>query len=169
MARGKLFIFLLFMVALSLTGFGLYYRYTQTHEVVTFWGAEESQRIASPDQVELWTLQPSGEQTAKWPTSAKISIQGRQYVPEEIRDVTKAPGFLNAASALTLSRNYRWNPGDCDPTWTHALLYRRGGDTTVVAVSLDCGWVYSAETDKIASIKTITEGLARLFGEQLGS
>jgi hypothetical protein len=173
MTQGKLFIFLLFGVALILAGFGLYFRYTQTHEVVAFWGPEGSRRIASPDQVELWQLKPWSDQSGNSPTAARISIQDRQYVSTETRNVTKARGFINASSALTLNRNYNWNPRDdepvCEPTWTHALLYRRGEHTTVVAVSMDCGWVYSAETDRVASIKSITEGLARLFQEQLGS
>ena len=169
MTRGKFVVVLFFTLAVILTGFGLVYRYLQTSDVVSFWGAEQSQRIASPDQVELWALQPWGEQTEKLAQPTKVLIQGREYVPHKIRDVTKARGFLNASSALMLSHNYLWDPENCDPTWTHALLYHRGKDTTVVAISLDCGWVYSVDTERVADIKTITEGLARLFREQLGS
>tara|TARA_R110002060_G_scaffold64816_1_gene73870 strand:+ start:128 stop:652 length:525 start_codon:yes stop_codon:yes gene_type:complete len=174
MTRGKLFIFLIFSLALLLTGFALLYRYTQTHEVIDFWGPEGCQSISSPDHVELWQLVPWTDQSTDLPEGSKISIQDRQYIAAKKKSVTKAPGFINASGALILNRNYNWSPreeqSDCMPAWTHALLYRRGKHTTVVAISLNCGWVYSREANRVAGInKSIAEGLARLFQEQLGS
>ena len=169
MHRGKLVVVSVFVLAVILATSGLIYRYLQTKDVVSFWGARPSQRISSPDRVELWELAPGGGEPAKTAAEGEILIQGRGYVPKQVRDVTKARGFINASSALMLSHNYRWDPTDCEPVWTHALLYHRGEATTVVAISLGCGWVYSTETGRVADIGTITEGLVRLFREQLGS
>ena len=174
MTRGKFFIILIFSLAFLLAAFGLIYRYTQTHEVIAFWGPEGSQSISSPDQVELCELALWDNQPIDVSDDTKISIEDRQYVIRARKDVTKAPGFINASGALIMNRNYDWHPRtanpDCRPTWQYALIYRRGKDTTIVAVSIPCGWVYSQATHRIAGLnKSVTEGLARLFQEQLGS
>ena len=173
--RGKFFILIIFLLAFLLAAFGLVYRYTQTHEVMAFWGPEGSQSISSPDQVELCklTLQDDHLIDNRGDTK-KISIEDRQYVIMTRKDVTKAPGFINASGALILNRNYDWHPRaedpDCRPNWQYALIYRRGKNTTIVAISIPCGWVYSQATDRLAGLnKSVTEGLARLFQEQLGS
>ena len=174
--RGKLFVVLIFSLAFLLAAFGLFYRYTQTHEVMDFWGPEGSQSISSPDQVELCELTLLGDHLVddRDQDATKISIEDRPYVIMTRKDVTKAPGFINASGALILNRNYDWNPRaenpDCRPNWQYALIYRRGKNTTIVAVSIPCGWVYSQATHRLAGLnKSVTEGLARLFQEQLGS
>jgi hypothetical protein len=174
MTRGQFFIVLIFTVALVLAGFGLFYRYTQTHQVIDFWGPEGSQSISSPDQVQLCKLLPWQAESSDLSASSTISIENQKYIIAKSKDVTKARGFINASSALIMNRNYDWNPRqtdpDCTPAWTYALLYHRGESTTVVAISMNCGWVYSKEANQVAGInKSITKGLARLFQEQLGS
>ena len=174
MTRGKFFIILIFSLAFLLAAFGLVYRYTQTHEVIAFWGPEGSQSISSPDQVELCELALWDNQPIDVSGGTKISIEDRQYVIRARKDVTKAPGFINASGALIMNRNYDWHPrtenSDCRPTWQYALIYRRGKNTTIVAVSIPCGWVYSQATHRLAGLnKSVNEGLARLFQEQLGS
>ena len=124
--RGKLFIVLIFSLAFLLAAFGLIYRYTQTHEVMDFWGPEGSHSISSPDQVELCELTRFGDHLIHDQDAAKISIEDQQYVIMTRKDVTKAPGFINASGALILNRNYDWHPRaenpDCSPNWQYALI-----------------------------------------------
>ena len=174
MTRGKFFIIAIFLLAFLLAGFGLVYRYTQTYEVIAFWGPDGSQSISSPDQVELCALKPWNDQPVDGARDTKISIEGRPYKITSRKNVTKARGFNNASGALILNRNYDWRPRarnpDCRPLWKYALIYRRGENVTVVAISIPCGWVYSQLTHRVAGLnKSVTEGLARLFREQLGS
>ena len=174
MMRGKIFILLIFLLAFFLSGFGLVYRYTQTNEVIGFWGPTGSQSISSPDRVELCALTPRNDQSVDESGDPDILIEGRRYAIVSRKDVTKAPGFNNASGALILNRNYDWRPRvenpDCRPAWKHALIYRHGENRTVVAISVSCGWVYSQATHSVAGLnKSVTEGLARLFQEQLGS
>ena len=64
MHRGKLVVVSVFVLAVILATSGLIYRYLQTSDVVAFWGARPSQRISSPDRVELWELEPGGGDVA---------------------------------------------------------------------------------------------------------
>ena len=172
--RGKWFIILIFSLALIMAGSGLVYRYTQTNEVMDFWGPENSQNISSPDQVTLCEMAPQSGGARSLPAADSIDVDGRPIAILKQKDVTKARGFINASGALILNRNYDWQPRrenpDCTPVWAHALIYRRGLKITVVPVSINCGWVYSQATDRVAGLnKSVIEGLAKLFREQLGS
>ena len=169
MNRGQIVIVSIFGVALVAAGFSLSFRYTQTHDVLEFWGPQAAKLIASPDRVELWELESFAAFEGESPQDKILTVGNEFYKPKVIREVTTAPGFLNARSALTLSRNYQWDPTGCDPNWSHALVYSRGSETAVVVLSIDCGWVYSLGSNRSASIAPIAKGLARLFKEQLGS
>ena len=167
--RGQIVITSIFGIALVAATFSLTYRYQQTHDMVLFWGPEAAQLIASPQRVELWKLEPHDSQGEEVSLSDRIAIDKKVYEAREKRDVTKAPGFLNAYNALTLSRSFEWDPQGCNPIWSHALVFSHGEETAQVVLSMNCEWVYSPHSKKTASVASIAEGLAILFKQQLGS
>ncbi len=169
MNRGQIVIACIFGIALVAVTFSLAYRYQQTHDVVLFWGPEAAQLIASPNRVELWKLEPCDSRGEEVSQNDRFVIDSKVYEAGERRDVTQAPGFLNARTALTLNRSFEWDPQGCEPIWSHALVFSHGEETARVVLSMNCEWVYSLHSNKAASVASIAEGLARLFKEQLGS
>jgi hypothetical protein len=167
--RGQIVIASIFGIALVAATFSLTYRYHQTHDVVLFWGPEAAQLIASPKRVELWKLEPCDSRGEEGLQGDRLAIDNRVYEAGEKRDVTHAPGFLNARSALTLNRSFKWDPQGCNPVWSHALVFSHGEETALIVLSMNCEWVYSPHSKKTASVASIAEGLAILFKEQLGS
>ena len=169
MGRGQIVIAGIFGIAVIATVFSLSFRYRATHEALNFWGPQASRLIASPEHVELWKLEPRGALEGESPPGHVLTIADKAYYAGERREVTRAPGFKNAQSALTLSKSFEWDPENCNPIWSHALVFSRGEEITHVVLSIDCAWVYSPSSKKIASVKPIVEGLAKLFEQQLGS
>ena len=166
MSRGQAVIIGIFGFSLLAVGFSFWFRYVQTRDVLEFWGTEATGLITRPDRIELWKLEPAGDGGDAGP---QLSIDGALYEATQVRDVTKARGFTHARHALTLSRNFEWELSDCDPTWSHALVFSTEGSEATVVISLDCKWTRLADGHKTASIARIAEGLAIVFEEQLGS
>jgi len=158
--RGKILIAGIFLMALA-GGLGsVIYRYVETREALTLWGAEAAQAIAKPDKVEALLLEP---------TTADPDLRGGDQLLKIIRtkDVTTARGFTNARNALVLDRSFQFAPEACTPTWTHALRFTRKNQRTTVLISLDCPRLLLHGTDRSAGIGPIVGGLRKLLEENL--
>jgi hypothetical protein len=158
--RGKLLIAGIFFMALA-GGLGsIIYRYVETREALTLWGAEAAQAIATPDKVEALLLEP---------TAVDPDLRGGDQLLKIARtaDVTTAPGFTNARNALVLDRSFDFTPDPCTPKWTHALRLTRKNQRTTVLISLDCPRVLLHGTDRTAGIGPIVGGLRKLLEENL--
>ena len=54
LVRGKIVILTIFALAFAAAGFSVWYRYQQSRQAVTLWGADHAGRIRNASQVEIW-------------------------------------------------------------------------------------------------------------------
>jgi hypothetical protein len=167
--RGKLVILFIFGLSLAAALGGLWWRHLQTREVLEFWGADNAALISRAERVEALLLEPEvdGEaDLAPADTAPRITVGGRVYRVAAVKDVSRGRGFLNMRGALTVKRNYHWQPSPCEAKWTHGLKFTGAKGVVTLVFSFDCPRVTAVGLGREAGTEPIADGLKLLLGEQ---
>ena len=171
MSRGQLAILGMLGMALLAAGLGLWWRHVHTRQALEFWGPAAAQLIAQADKVEAMLVEPlagqSGESIGRYQEFLQVDFE--QYGIVAMKNVTNAPGFLNARHALTLGKSFDWrvDPSACQPTWRYALRYSSQADQVTILLSFPCKMIRLSDSDRTAGIGPIAKGLETVLNEQL--
>jgi hypothetical protein len=171
MSRGQLAILGMVGIALLAAGFGLWWRHVQTRQALEFWGPAAAALIAKADKVEAMLVEPlagpGGESTGRYQEFLRVDSQ--EYGILAAKEVTSAPGFLNARHALTLGKSFNWqvDPFACQPTWRYAMRFSSPANQVTILLSFPCKLTRRSDSDRMAGIGPIAEGLQAVFNEQL--
>jgi hypothetical protein len=171
MSRGQLAILGMVGIALGAAGFGLWWRHVQTRQALEFWGPAAAGQIATADEVEAMLVEPwagpDEESTGRYQGLLRVGSQ--KYGILAAKDVTRAPGFLNARHALTLDNSFDWqaDPIRCQPTWRHAIRFSSPASQVTILLDFRCERVRRSDAERTAGIGPIAAGLQAVLNEQL--
>lgn len=176
---GKLIIIAVFLIGFGSAGVSIWYRYTQTRQVLEYYGGPSAEAITSREaKATLYLLGKSAEQSDKT-LELHFGKESSSRAVEAKKDVTKAPGFFNARNAMTLDRSYDWDdtkpPGEL--TWRYALEIADEDRTTTITFSTECEYLMLAGPDgepapevpaaqRAVRAAAMSHGIQKLFSEQ---
>ncbi|MGI8978055.1 MAG: hypothetical protein ACR2FY_02400 [Pirellulaceae bacterium] len=97
-SSGKLVVLSIFVVAIAMASFALWWNWGLSHRSLDFWGKEGGLAIRDGERIELLRLRPK--------TGRIINLEGFDIV--ETKDVSKAPGVLHARHSLLQDASFDW-------------------------------------------------------------
>ena len=167
MNNGKLVIVVIFGLALAAAVFAMWHRYSQTRRALDFWGSETAELVTRAPRVELLRLAPGTAESGA-DGGESLVVQGIALRVLDRRDVTAARGILNVRYALTIDRNYDWQPAtaDCRVQWDYALRFVDGPRHTTLVFSHNCRLAARADRAGEVAIDPIVDALWTFFEEQ---
>jgi hypothetical protein len=132
--RGKLAIVAMLFLAVAMAGFGWYWNYQRSFHTRIFWDTDRALTIRYPQQV-----------------SAAWIVEGESL---NYKEITKAPGILNAIDSLTKDSNYNWeNKVDSQPFRGQAAVRFTRDSVAVTAVfDFDLTAIHCEENGKYVSL-----------------
>ncbi|NIL97456.1 MAG: hypothetical protein GTO53_07535 [Planctomycetales bacterium] len=171
MSRGQLAILGMVGIALLAAGFGLWWRHVQTRQALKFWGPAAAKVIAEAQRVEAMWIQPWVDRggVGGEPPHDFLQVGPQKYAILAAKEVSDAPGFLNARHALTLGQSFDWqaDPAGCRPSWRHAIRFSSPPAEVTILVDFHCQRVRRADAEQTAGIGPIAAGLRAVLNEQL--
>ena len=169
MTRGQNLIIAIFGFSLMAAGFSLWWRYLQTRPVLDFWGPTVARLITHPEKVEALRLERLPADKTDTGESRILELDSTRFRIVDSRDVTRAPGFINARHALVVRRSFQWDraPDDCLPDWEYALRFSDSENTATVVFDFECKVARQVTRDETIGIDPIAEGLQTVLDEQL--
>lgn len=164
--RGKLTVGLLFAVGFLAAAFAWWHGFQRGRRVLALWGADKAAVMRYQSQLELAELRPATD-PAKLPT---IRLGDTIWQVERPKDITRAPGVVHARQALIDDPSYDWGspppPLSSAADWKYLLTFRRDGQTVQLAFAPAPGWLIDVESQQVASIAPIRQGLQKFCAEQ---
>lgn len=168
MSRGQLTIVGILGLALVAAGLAVWWRHSQTRKTLEFMGPTTARLIVSADKVELLQLE---QVDAQLETSGRefFRIDGMPYQVVQTKDVSKAPGFLNARHALTMDRSYRWQDDrdTCEPVWQTAMRFSDERNEETILFCFRSKTVRRLGDPETVAIPRIAASLQKVMDEQL--
>jgi len=154
------------LLGLVVAAAGWWFVYQRTRPVLDYYGPDAIAVMGDPDEFMALKLAPTD-------AASEITFGGQDYAIESSRDVLVGRGYTNARDALSKRETYVWasDPdGGCEPNWTHALGMRRGEQSIIVLLSLDCPRVALFGSDKTLILKQqIADGFRTILNSEMTS
>ena len=174
MKRDRILILIILALAVAATVFAGWFRWSQGHRALGFWGADLASRIRFAKSIELlWLDSPLVDAASPedLPAIDTLTIDGVKWRIHRRRDITDSRGLVHARQALIQDATYVWDNDALGPksAWTHALVFQAAGQNDVILLfdlfedSAGCVRELGG-TEKLPL--TIPQGFETFFAEQ---
>ncbi len=174
MKRDRILLLLILALAVVATVFAAWFRWSQGHRALDFWGAERAQQIRFAESIELlWLESPLVDAASRRNLSVigTLTIDGVKWRVDQRRDITAARGLVHARQALIQDATFVWDDYALSPesAWTHALVFHTAGKDDVVLLfdlfEHSAGYVRELGGSEKLPL-TIPQGFKTFFDEQ---
>jgi hypothetical protein len=172
--RDRVLILIILAFAVAATVFAGWFRWSQGHRALDFWGADLASQIRFAESIELlWLESPLVDAASSEDSSAidAVTIDGVKWRVHHRRDITDARGLVHARQALIEDATYLWDNHamGLESAWTHALVFHSVGKNDAVLLfdlfEHSAGYVREmGGTEKLQL--TIPQGFETFFAEQ---
>ena len=158
-SSGKLVVLSIFIVAIAMAIFGLWWNWGLSHRSLDFWGKEGGLAIRDGERIEPLRLRPK--------TGRSINLEGFDIV--ETKDVSKAPGVLHARHSLLQDASFDWNapPGGLHEYGTRDLFAVRFSHqdavTTILFIDSSFERIFHAENGEEVTLSPKARDGWKLF------
>ena len=135
----------MFAIALLMTAFAWWWNYNRGKRALDFYGSEGAFLVRTAPVVEY--LKPK---------------------PEELIDISKAPGLINARASLLSDASYDWTASDVrQESPLFSVRFRRGERSVVVTFDFENRTVHSSTTERTAKLaKKTADGWQSYLAKQ---
>jgi hypothetical protein len=133
--RGKLVVIFIFVVALTMASFGLWWNWGLGRRSLEYWGQESGLAIRDAKTVQLIQLV---EQHGNPGEGGEVfRVDGRTWKVVQTKDVSSAKGLVHARHAFLEDASFQWDqPVDFGgPNWQYAVRFQ--GDQEQATILLD--------------------------------
>lgn len=145
---GRLFVVMIFAIAILMAGFAVWVKYAQGRRTLELWGTRPTWLIRHAGQVHYIRLSETAE---KGKPAMTVSPDKPQLGILSIVDISDRIGLINARHMLIVDRSYRWGlPAEPDPQFSFALEFREGDESIVLLFDSESETVRMQNTDKQA-------------------
>lgn len=180
---GKFIIIAVFLIGFGSAAVSVWYRYTQTRQVLAYYGGAAAEAITSRDTKTTLALLNTANDESDEAVPLTAGDETIEVVVEQTKEVTKTPGFHNARNAMSLDRSYDWTDTrqPAELTWRYALSIEEEDRTTTLIFSEDCKYIMlgtlgeDAKPEDAVEVPArqhavraaaMGEGIQKLFSEQ---
>ena len=174
MKRDRILILIILTLAVAAAVFAGWFRWSQGHRALDFWGADLASQIRFAESIELlWLESPLVDAARREDSSAidTVTIDGVKWRVHHRRDITDARGLVHARQALIQDATYLWDDESLTAAsaWTHALVFHSVGKNDAVLLfdlfENSAGYLRELSgTEKLQL--TIPQGFETFFAEQ---
>jgi hypothetical protein len=137
--RGKLVVIFIFMVALAMAGFALWWNWGLGRRSLEYWGQESGLAIRDAKTVQLMRLV---EQPGNPDESGEFfQLDGRTWKVVQTKDVSSAQGLVHARHAFLEDASFQWDqPVDFShPDWQYAVRFQADQEQATILLDLKLG------------------------------
>ena len=139
MKRDRILILIILALAVVASVFAGWFRWSQGHRALDFWGADLARQVRFAKSIELlWLESPlvdaaNGEGVSAIDT---LTIDGVKWRVHQRCDITDTRGLVHARQALIQDATYVWDNHALgrESAWTHALVFHTANENDVVVL-----------------------------------
>ena len=166
--RGKLVVFVLFLVSIAAGVFSVWYNHHMTHRALEMFGPDSVWLIVHGPHVELLELSDSRHDDLVGGGNDLSVDDLAKHVARRL-DVSTSSGLIHARNALRQDASYNWNPpqSNCEPDWQYALRFTDDEKVTTLLFDFKSRLIQvPGRRLKISMSVKFSSGLESYFEEQ---
>lgn len=166
MDRSKWLIVIMLLLAFTLAGFGVAYRYLYGRKVLAFWGAEHAARLQNAEQVTLFRLSAA---TAADCDPQLVDPIGKAWCLTDSREIGQIGDLRHVRRLFVQDAYFDWQATEHPPAqWRYALRFHgAAGDSTLLVDGTE-GEILLLEAERQATLRPqIIPSIRRFFDSQL--
>lgn len=161
-SSGKLVVLTIFVVAIAMASFALWWNWGMGHRSLDYWGESGALLIRDAESVTLLKLKPRIPTTVT--KDPPLPMESSDWNPAETQDISNAKGLVHARHAFLQDASFDWNqslPNNSE--WQYAVLFQGKKGHIYVVLDLKNGVVGSSKRYGTLSLNSKTAAGWKLF------